>query len=732
MVLKLTALIALAAAFAACSDDEQPSTLPELTTCVGSATSDSTDEDQDDADDTCDNCLGVANPDQLDSDHDSKGDVCDEDDDNDGVLDTADSCPTIFQHPNAEDSDDDGIGDACDPCPMGEDLLDSDGDGTNDCEDHCPDQRSDTNQDSDGDGRGDVCDNCPEEANAGQTDVNEDGIGDACQQGLPFHVVEATASDITAAILEGETTCEQVIRTYLDRIFEHDLNVRNGPPLNSFVTVNSAALEQALALDSRFADTEQLAGPLHCVPVAIKTNYGSEELPTTVGTFAFDGVQRTLDSHTVKSLREQGAIIIGSAAMDEMAMNISGVSGRSGKTGNAFNTGYNAGGSSGGSAVAVSANFAVAGLGTDNCGSLTLPASYNGLATLRSTVGLVSTRGLFPSGPLTTVAGPMTRTVGDLALFMDFVATKDGDAHPNAWSRPESYREHLLVDGLRGKRLGVLRNLPNGGDAFKYPFQGGGPEIQAIWNKTFAEMERAGATIVDNIIAPDFDGQRYGIGQSRNVNIWLEDTTGPIKDIRDACNTGMFSYFIHPSAESCLDRVERSLRATTDNFQIGSDAYTANKEYLTSIMNALELDALIYPTDSYGTASPTRYKAMCVAYAASFMPAMTFQVGESNGLPAGMIVLGRAWDEGTLFEIGYGYEQATRHRRPPGRLTAPSHSEITVEDFNELHRQTALLSYEEVLSTGGLFDLNATLFGTHARRTIEKNEFEDFWYLFAE
>ncbi len=719
-----------------CGDEaEGENNLPEPPnlTCVESTTPEDPDEDGDGAADECDNCVSVANPDQLDSDHDGQGNACDDDDDGDGDPDETDNCPLINQQEDDRDSDSDGIGDECDPCPSGEDANDSDADGFNDCVDLCPTVASESNDDTDNDGVGDACDNCVDAPNAGQTDVNDDGVGDACQE-LPFDIVEASVDTLTTAIREGEISCEGVVQAFLSRIYEYDLNIANGPPINAIISINDGVLEQARDLDERFAETEELVGPLHCVPFVVKTNYGTLDVNSTGGSFAYEGVRLTYDSHTIEMLKSRGALVLASSAMDEFASGVQGIGGRSGKTGNAYNTTLNSGGSSSGSGAATGANMAMAGLGTDNCASLTQPASYNGLSTLRSTLGLVSTRGIMPTSPLDTVSGPMTRSIRDLAYFMDAMAQPDEDDtfRPDDWKRPESFLDSLKVDGLEGKRIGVLRDLPQDGGGYREPFFGGPPEVQKIWRRAMEDMERQGATIVDNIIATDFSSNRYGSSSVHRSKAWIESTTGPHDELQDVCRTGRFSHHIHESVEQCLERLESRLQNPSGSLSAGLEAYDKNRKHFEAIMDVLELDALIFPTEAFGVARASRSKPNCIPYSTSTLPAMTINVGSYSGLPVGMILMGRKWDEPTLFEIAYGYEQATKHRRPTGRAAAPDRSSVSIEDFNRLHREAANLAFEEVLKDGGKFDLNATNFTEYTRQTLERAEFSEFRYLLGE
>ena len=180
------------------------------------------------------------------------------------------------------------------------------------------------------------------------------------------------------------------IRAVQADIAARDLDTSQGPPLNAFLTLNPNAVAQAEALDRRTAAGEP-RGPLFCMPVAVKDNFNTYDMPTTVGSLALIGNQPPRDAPFVERLRKAGAIIVGKTNMDEFAMGIRGLSGAGGRVGNAYDTEQSAGGSSSGSAVAVGAGFVPFAVGSDNCGSLRIPAAYNGAVSLRATYGRFDT-----------------------------------------------------------------------------------------------------------------------------------------------------------------------------------------------------------------------------------------------------------------------------------------------------------------------------------------------------
>lgn len=718
-----------------CTADQPatPGPLPELP-CTTLAGPDDPDSDGDRIEDACDNCPVTANAEQADTDHDGVGDACTDDVDGDGFVDEEDNCPELH-HPDQDDSDGDGVGDACDACPEGEDELDSDGDGFDDCVDICPGLATETNEDRDGDGVGDDCDVCPDVPDAGQVDRDGDGIGDACDPDTPFMLEEATISELHGALLDGSWTCEAIVELYLDRIRRYDLDVSVGPPMNAIITINPQVRAQARALDEALASAGELVGPLHCVPVVLKTNFDTADMPTTNGSLALTGVQARDDGFAAGQMRSKGAILLATTAMDEFAAGVHGIGGRSGRTGNAYDHSRNSGGSSAGSAVAVGANLAMGGTGTDNCASLTLPASYAGLVTIRSTLGLVSLDGVFPSGRLDAVAGPMARNVRDVAALLDAMAAENS---ADGWQvhddvRPQSYLDGLETTALQGARIGVVRKLADDtAGHYLHPFAGGDPGTLRLFDRVLDDMESLGATIVENVTLPGFDDRRYGGGWYPEAKAYFSRVDGPIRSLEDMCRTGRFSEHIHATVDSCLEAMERSEDNPMGSYEAGKEAYDLNRRYLEAVMDALELDALVYPTDALGTPNVTRAKANCIAYSVSELPVVSFVAGyrgQSPALPAGMLLMGRKFSEGRLLAMAYAFEQGTGHRRPPevsfDGFSETQREPLDIAAYNDLHLRIAEAAWEQVLADGAKFDLNDPTFRRIAREVLAGSEFAD-------
>ena len=302
-----------------------------------------------------------------------------------------------------------------------------------------------------------------------------------------FTLQEATIADIQGALADGTVTCKQLIGGYLERIaaFEDDLN--------ALITVAPDAEAQARVLDAEFRRSRGDVGPLHCIPVVLKDNIETADMPTTGGSLTLAGDVPDQDATITTELREAGAVILAKGNMDEWAHGgLAGYSSVNGQTVNPYDPALSPGGSSGGPAAAVAANFAVLGIGTDTLGSIRGPANQESLAAVKPTLGLVSGAGVIPFALTFDVAGPMTRTVTDSAEALNVLAGVDV-ADPRTLAGvdrvPADYTDFLTEEALDGVRVGVLRTYVNGAD-------------RAIVDSAVAEMAALGATVVDDIKAP--------------------------------------------------------------------------------------------------------------------------------------------------------------------------------------------------------------------------------------
>src|SRR6188474_661023 len=310
-----------------------------------------------------------------------------------------------------------------------------------------------------------------------------------------FEVHEQSILDLQAAQTSGRVTSRGLVESYLARIQAYD---QAGPRLHAIVLVNPRAREDADAMDRERAD-KKLRGPLHGIPVLIKDNYNTADMPTSGGALGLATLQPRADAFQVKKLRDAGAVILGKTTMHELAAGITTISSLTGQTRNPYDLYRVPGGSSGGTGAAIGASFAAAGMGSDTCGSIRIPAANQNLVGLRGTNGLSSRNGVMPLSSTQDIAGPLARSVTDLAIMLDATVGADpADAvtKESAGHIPKSYRDALSADGLKGARIGVLRAL-----------WGNAPEddeVAGIVRKALDGFKAQGAEVVD-ISVPGLD-----------------------------------------------------------------------------------------------------------------------------------------------------------------------------------------------------------------------------------
>jgi Asp-tRNA(Asn)/Glu-tRNA(Gln) amidotransferase A subunit family amidase len=488
-----------------------------------------------------------------------------------------------------------------------------------------------------------------------------------------FTLEEATIASVHAAFKAKTLTCHALVDAYLKRIDAYD---KTGPALNAIVVVNPNALAEADALDAKFRKSG-LTGPLHCVPAIVKDNYETIGLQSADGSLALKGFVSDKDAFLVQRIKAAGAIVLAKSNMAEFAFSpLETVNSILGTTKNPYALDRVPAGSSGGTAAAVAANFGLIGLGSDTGNSIRGPSSHTSLVGMRSTMGLTSRAGVIPLSYLADIAGPMTRTVEDNARVFQVIVGEDPEDAMTRRSRGHAipaYAAALKKDGLRGARIGVLHQ------AFERANQPVDAGITAAFAKAIADLKAAGAEVVDEVrveLPPRAQGAGSCRGFKYDINEYLatRGANAPAHSLDEI----MASPAVASFPASVKQRAQQAAAAPIGQGP-DSDACKADAAYraafgdaVTKTMDALKLDALVYPTwsqppqlignttqqagDNSQTFSPT-----------SGFPAMTVPMGytHDNTLPIGMTFLGRAWSEATLYRLGYAYEQATHHRRPP-------------------------------------------------------------------
>lgn len=488
--------------------------------------------------------------------------------------------------------------------------------------------------------------------------------------GARFTLEEATIAGIEAAFRSRAITCRSLVEQYLRRIDAYD---RNGPALNAIVLVNPKALQDADRLDRRFARSGPV-GPLHCVPVIVKDNYETADMPTSAGSLSLQGMMTGKDAFLVGRLRAAGALMLAKSNMAEFAFSpvetVSSI--LPGYTRNPYDTSRVTAGSSGGSAAAAAANFGAVALGTDTGDSIRGPAAHQALVGLRSTMGLVSRGGVVPLHLAADIAGALTRTVADTAAVLQAIAGPDPADPVTAAGRghvPSSYAASLVRDGLKGARLGVLHQ------AYDRPSLD--PEVRDVFSAALDELRAQGAQVIDPVAVEGLDEMRAA--RTGGCNEFKYDLDRYLAGLGDRAPRRSLAEIVksrqfHPSIAERLEAAERSDDVPGES--AGCRSREGFREKLRAgvvkLMDGQRLDALVYPTWSTvprligDLNTPGGDNNQLFAPATGF-PAITVPMGFTRGgtLPAGLQFFGRAWSEPTLLKLAYAYEQATHHRRPP-------------------------------------------------------------------
>ena len=489
-----------------------------------------------------------------------------------------------------------------------------------------------------------------------------------------FAYAEADIADLQAAMARGETSSHALVQAYLARIVALD---RNGPRLNAYLELNPRARAEAAERDAE-RRAGRVRGPLHGIPIVLKDNIDATPMATSAGSLALAGFRPGRDAFLVQRLREAGAVILGKANLSEWANfrsthPVSGWSSRGGQTRNPYALDRSPCGSSSGSAVAVAANLAAAGIGTETDGSILCPAALNGLIGLKPTVGLVSRDGIVPISFSQDSAGPMTRSVEDAALLLAAIAGRDPQdpaTADNSTLTAFDYAARLHEGSLRGVRVGLLRDR-----------MAISPEVAAATERAAATLREAGAIVVDAAIPTqdlwhDDELEVLLHEFKAGVERYLQKNQAPLTTLDE-----LIAYN-REHAERVMPHFGQELfEQAASRGDLASPGYIAARmrarrlagaEGIDAALRAQKLDVLVAPTT--GVAWPLSagdaafpgagYGAAAVAG----YPALTVPMGQSQGLPLGLTFIGPAWSEARLLQIGYAYEQLTRARRPPALL----------------------------------------------------------------
>ena len=490
-------------------------------------------------------------------------------------------------------------------------------------------------------------------------------------------VTAATIEDLNRAFDAGTLTAEQLVERYLARIAAYD---DAGPALNAVITLNPQALDRARALDAdRAADGPR--SPLHGIPVVLKDNLDTADMPTTAGSVLLAGSLPPDDAFLVRKLRAAGAIILAKVNMSEFASG-GALSSFGGRTRNPHDLTRSPSGSSGGTGAAIAAAYAQVGLGTDTGGSVRGPSTANGIAGLKPTYGLLSRDGIVPLALSFDTAGPMARHVYDVAAALGVMTGVDpaDEATAASTGRFETdYTQFLDPDALQGARIGVARD-----------FLGQDAEVDWIVEASLDVLRAAGATVID-VRLPDWlleaPGNFYAPIRYREFRAQIADYLATLKPGFPTSLAGLIEDAVRVNGREDGGVMPnpgrwRLMREEEGSGELSDPEYRAVREHglplvraaIEGIMDAENLAAIVYPTSPRrpgradiapapsggGGRSATRYANL------TGFPDLIVPAGfTGEGLPVGLSFLGRAFDEPRLLALGYAFEQATAARRLP-------------------------------------------------------------------
>jgi len=506
-------------------------------------------------------------------------------------------------------------------------------------------------------------------------------------------VEDATIADLQAAFAKGTLTAEKLTEIYLARIAAYD---KQGPAINAVITLNPNAMAEAKALDAE-RRAGKVRGPLHGVPIVLKDNYNTYDLPTTAGSQMLEGSIPPADATLVKKLREGGAIILAKVNLSEFAAGGGSVSGakdpaiiKAGAVPNGFSSmglqtlnphdlTRGPSGSSGGTGAAIAAAFAQFGLGTDTGGSIRGPSSANGLAGLKPTHGLLSRNGIIPLALTFDTGGPIARNVYDIAACLGVMTGIDPGDSATLKSKGKyltDYTQFLKAGSLKGARIGVARD-----------FMGEDPETDRVIEDALVTLKKLGAVIVDPVKYPDYLLQaRQGLSSvisQAEFKAQIADYLKTLKpgypktldDLAAKANDPAFGYRSPQKAFAFKYSASVALDLNDPVYLAAKNEGLAMvKSTILALFAKYRLDAIVYPTlprpaapieASSAVASSTTTSATSLANQTGF-PDLIVPAGMTkDGLPVTISFFGVAWSEPKLLGYGYDFEQATAARTLP-------------------------------------------------------------------
>ena len=489
-----------------------------------------------------------------------------------------------------------------------------------------------------------------------------------------FNVVEASIEDIHNAYKSGTLTARQLTQMYLDRIDAYD---KHGPMINSTITINPKALDEADKIDAAFKATGKITGTLHGIPILVKDQVDVGGLPTTLGSDLMTDNVPTLDAGAVARARKAGAIILAKMTLGEMGGGDT-YGSLFGVTRNPYDLKRTAGGSSGGPGAGVSANFGTVAIGEEGFASVRRPATWNSIVGMRPSPGLVSRSGMWDGWPSPVgQLAPMARTVTDMAKLLDVMVGYDPEDPLTALGVghiPETYTKFLDHDGLKGARIGILREAM--GDRSE-PDSADFKNVTVLFDRAIAEMKAAGATPIEITIPnlnaaltkraanPEDDSSAVYFARNPNAPYKNQKEMKPLPE-------DSVAYRRRASAAAQATAPPRAPESRYYDYVVARDRLMID---IMKVMADNKLDAIVHksvehtPTliqdginPPYVNQKGAPHLNTYLIYAASIAVPAGFT---AEGLPVGITFFGPAYSEPTMFKLAYAYEQSTHHRIPP-------------------------------------------------------------------
>lgn len=513
-----------------------------------------------------------------------------------------------------------------------------------------------------------------------------------------------TIPELHRAILTHQITCFEIVHKTIERIKHHNLSTKAKAPLNAIVAINPQATKMAQDLDDYFKTHNALKGPLHCVTVAVKDNIDTYDLPTSAGSLALLRSQPNFDAPIINKMRNAGAVIFLKTAMDELASGMAGQSSLSGRIGNFFDPLHNPGGSSGGSAVAVAAGFAQVGLGTDNSGSVRIPAAFNGIFGLRPSRGIIDHRGVFPRGALDGEVGPMARSMTDLEILYQLLRSDNLSKGPDKSTLNSSVP-------LKGMAFGVVKEIA-GQSVYKNTSSHG----NKYYHQFFDQLKRSGVILKD-LSFPLFDIDRTNnmAGEVEEIDAYLLSFPAARRNYRDLCLSTREDAF--EDVDKCLAHLKETKPKHSATYDEVLARFRKNQSHVESIMAQSEVDLLL---------SPITYSAE-----STYDPwqVLTWQLplSSNSGLSSLAFVFGQSDEHAPVF-----IEMISKTSSEPLLFRVAKAIESTVErprtNIKEIHPNDSLLNDFDIPMLNNLFATIGWNTHRHRQQTGQRKAIHPPWF----